>query len=427
MEQSLRDPFGNLIDPMLGYAPGQILGDSVAHVRRRRRALAELCGRVSTGGWDAVCNFTGHSRRFVVEEAGLACADAEEWVRQSAFEPELVARAITHFGGSEQSSAAVFNRSSACIVATVSALVPAGGNLISVAPRRRSHPSIRQAARLVGARLVEAEPDASTDWAALPDAPLVMLTRVTSELDVVAQDRVTGLIRAAQEAGKLVFVDDAYGAQLAPALLGQGRALTLGADLAVTSCDKAGLAGPRGGLLAGRADRVDQILGRASELGLEARAPVALGVLAALRLFRADDIRADCDIADSLSEALAARLGPDSVIRTIMGPTIDEEAAMRLALKRSGQTSSLLVPCEVTCLIAIRLMRLHGFLTSNVAERPGARVSLRLRTVARDIARFGGIGAVVAAVDEAICFAAGHIADLDGARRIILGEDPLRN
>ena len=47
------------------------------------------------------------------------------------------------------------------------------------------------------------------------------------------------------------------------------------------------------------------------------------------------------------------------------------------------------------------LLEDHGIFTSNVAERPGARVSLRLRPTAAEVERFGGPERVVEAVANA--------------------------
>ncbi len=415
------DRFGNVIDPVAGYAPGLILSDSLAHIRRRRHALTVLSSTLSARGWDGIYNFTGHSRQYVLAEAGLSPSDAEEWVGQSVFERELRTRALTHMGGDDTMSTGTFNRSSACIVATALALAQPGEVIASIAPGRRSHTSIHQAAQLCGARLIEFDPDDPHDWVEWQDCPLVMITRVTSEIDVIPETRVASIVSKAKKAGKLTFIDDAYGAQLAPVVLGQRRALAMGANLAVTSCDKAGLAGPRGGLLVGCADLVDRIVAKASEIGLEARAPVALGILAALRCFSEEELKADCAVAQSLYASLAERLGEEYLISTVMGPTIPEEQAVLLVLERARVGETKLAPCEVTCIIASHLMRKHGFLTSNVAERPGARVSLRLRTVAKEIKRFGGVDAVADAVVEAVDQTAAQLQDLASARELIFG------
>jgi hypothetical protein len=66
-------------------------------------------------------------------------------------------------------------------------------------------------------------------------------------------------------------------------------------------------------------------------------------------------------------------------------------------------------------------MEEHGFLTSNVAERPGARVSLRLRTLARDIARFGGVERVAAAIDKALSGVGRYLSNSALARARLIG------
>ena len=58
------------------------------------------------------------------------------------------------------------------------------------------------------------------------------------------------------------------------------------------------------------------------------------------------------------------------------------------------------------------LLEDHGIVTSNVAERPGARVSLRLRPTAAEVERFGGPERVVDAVAQGL-----------GKLRLLLGDD----
>ena len=47
-------------------------------------------------------------------------------------------------------------------------------------------------------------------------------------------------------------------------LLEQAETLELGADYGITSCDKAGLGGPRAGLMVGRPDLVERAVAHAS-------------------------------------------------------------------------------------------------------------------------------------------------------------------
>ena len=71
-------------------------------------------------------------------------------------------------------------------------------------------------------------------------------------------------------------------------------------------------------------------------------------------------------------------------------------------LHERGPVDAHLVPVEATSLLGMVLLEEFGVLTGNVAERPGARVSLRLRPTAEEVACLGGMDAVVEIVDGAM-------------------------
>ena len=232
----------------------------------------------------------------------------------------------------------------------------------------------------------------------------------------------------AKDAGSPVFVDDAYGTRVAPVLLDQANTLELGADYGVTSCDKAGLGGPRAGLMVGRPDLVERAVAHASGLGLEARGPLVLGVLRSLENYRPDTLRDDSSTARQIALGLQARFGPDRVLDLCMGPTISEENVLTVALEsRNRDTAECdLVPAEASCILGIVLLENYGIVTSNVAERPGARVSLRLRPTAAEVERFGGPERVVEAVANAFAKLATLLDDNRAAKTKIFGADGAR-
>lgn len=398
-----RDRFGNALDPAVGYARGTILRSSLEDSLRRAHTLQLIRHRVERYGRAALFNFTGHRRGFPAAAVDLDQKLAEEWVGSALVEERLAAAAQAHLGAGSNAGVALFNRSSAGIVALILALVPRGGRAVSVAPRRRTHPSVRRGMALAGATLIELDAAEPVDLAPLAEAALVVVTRVSSELDIMPAGAVEEVVAAALRTGRPVFIDDAYGARVAPILLGQPRTLEFGADLGITSCDKAGLEGPRAGLLAGSPDLVDRIVARASELGLEARAPLMLGVLRTLERFDPGALREEARVAREVATRLRARFGVQRVQETLLGPTIPEEDVLSIAVERGGRDSDppVLVPAEASCALGMILLERHGMLTSNAAERPGARVSLRLRPHPEEVARFGGPEKVVDVIDDA--------------------------
>ena len=348
-------------------------------------------------------NFTGHRRDFLARDSDLKDNLAEEWIGTPLIEQQFCRLAQDHFGAGEDAAVALFNRSAAGIVSAILSTASAGDRIVAVAPNGRTHPSIRRGAALAGARLSEPDPEKGLDPSVFDGAVLTILTRVTSELDILAPERIQVAIAQSRAAGSPVFIDDAYGTRVGPVLLEQEKTLELGADYGITSCDKAGLGGPRAGLMVGRPDLVDQAVARASELGLEARGPLVLGVYRSLESYRPDTLKHDSSVARQIAGGLQERFGPKRVLDLCMGPTISEEDVLTIALEGRNDAAGecTLVPAEASCVLGMALLEDHGIVTSNVAERPGARVSLRLRPTAAEVERFGGPDRVVEAVAHA--------------------------
>ena len=80
-----------------------------------------------------------------------------------------------------------------------------------------------------------------------------------------------------------------------------------------------------------------------------------------------------------------------------------------------------LVPAEVSCILGMILLEDFGMITSNVAERPGARVSLRLRPTADEVRRFGGPARVVDALESSFQKIRALVRDENAVREKIYG------
>ena len=413
------DRFGNPIDTDVGYARGTILRSPVEEVRRRSNAQAALRARIDAHGRAGVFNFTGHRREFLADERDIVEGLAEEWSGVARLAAPLLEQARSHFAAPPGTETTLFNRGAAGIVALILAIATKG-RVVSVAPRGGTHTSVCYGARLAAAQLDRWSPEDVPDDT-FGDAALAVVTRVTSELDIMSVDATRRVIEAARAARCPVLLDDAYGARVGPVLLSQPGTLEFAADVGITSCDKAGLAGPRAGLMAGNPDLVTRALAAASAFGLEARGPVHLGVLRALEAFAPEALRADAEVGSQMMAGLKARLPEGRVRATVMGPSVSEEDVLSI-LREGGVTDPRLVPVEATALLGMVLLQRHGILTGNAAERPGARVSLRLRPSANEVARFGGLDAVADAIDDALDRSCELAADLERARTMILGD-----
>lgn len=420
----VRDRFGNAIDSSVGYARGMILSDSYAETLRNSQGMERLRVRVKRLGPDSVHDFTGSPCEFPLEPDDLA-VKARESIGPALFGPRLRQLTLRHMGGREDDEAAVFNRTSAGIIATEVALCSEGDTIISVVPGALSHPSIRRGASIARAVLVEVSTLGELQQAlAKTKGPLVIVTGVTSELIVMPEETFRDALQISKRAGRKVLVDDAYGARIRTVMFDQPEARRAGADLAITSNHKAGLLGPRAGLLVGEAVLVRTVIGKAAELGQEGRAPLALGVLRSLERYRPGHLLSEVAAGKSLHAALADRLGPGRVSPTALGPIIEQDDILTIARERTKETSTrpVVVPAEAAAGLGMLLLEHHGMLTVNALSSPGARASLRLKASEGELDRMGGVGAVVEAVDDAFGRLGRVLEDVAAMRRLILGD-----
>lgn len=416
------DRYGNRIDPAAGYARGRILTSSVDETRRLAHAWSLTREWAAVHGAGSFAIFAG-----MAGDLGIGPADVHlcnEWIGAGLVEEELRRAAMEHLGGSDSDGYAMLARSSAAIVAWFSLEARDAAVISVVPPGGRSHSSVRQGARLARSRLVEIPADRLTGRVlADTDARCVIVTSVTSGLEHLSDDELRRVVDLAHRHHALVLVDDAYGARLRPVLYGGSPSLSFGADLVITNTDKAGLRGPRGALVAGAPDLVRDLVTWAAERGMDARAPIQVGALRALRSFEPDDLRREASDAQGLGRALAAELGDGSVIQGDLGPTITEEAALALLRDRgASRAAGHLVPCEATAAVGMTLLRRFGIVTVNTHAQPGARVSLRLKPILGHLALAGGPDAAAAKVRAAVDEVAGLADEPAAVRRLLLGD-----
>ena len=417
------DRFGNPLDPDVGYARRALLRGSADEVRRLAQAGRVAGDFVAREGINRIAICTGNLRFFpaTADDLSLLC---EEWVGPGLYNEELHHAAITHLGGRGDEAAAVINRTSAGIVATVLAHSNGHPVLSLVPPGDRSHVSVMRGAKLAGVPVREVHDLNALDHVLAQDRPaLAVITPVTSELAMLPDDLIREAAARARASGSVVLLDDAYGARFRPVLHGGAPSLSLGAHLVITNADKAGLSGPRSGVLCGVPAELVPVQAKVSELGMEARAPIAVGAMRSLQSFTPDLLIQEAQDGQSVADALDATLGEAKIIRSSLGPKIDEQDAMQIVLDMADRTSSTRVPTEVTAAIGMLMLRDKGIVTVNTHGQPGGRVSIRLKPTAGAVARVGGANAVAACLVSAMQQTASHLDDTAWFTALLFGEE----
>lgn len=421
--QDAKDDFGNPIDPTVGYARGTILRSSTEENQRLVYGQRLATARLAEQGPASITVFTGNQRAFpaLPDDLELRC---EEWFGPGIILDELKANVIGHMDGSPDDDFALFNRSSAGIIALIAALAEGRPVVSGVPSGSRSHASVIRGCRIVQSALHEHDGFEDFRQALQIHQPrLVIITTVTSNLDRLDEETIAQMIQSAHKVGAIAFVDDAYGARIRPILHGGTSAMRLGADLAITNCDKAGLIGPRTGILIGRPDLVPKVAAKGAEFGMEARAPILLAAMRSLSSFTPDLLRDEQRLGSALTELMRQRFGEHIVASSDLGPIIDENDMLRLVLQRAGKPvdKADIVPAEATAALGALLLRDHGILTTNTHGQPGAKVSLRLRPTPEALERIGDMQKVVDVLDECIGKLADVLDDMNGMSKLILG------
>src|SRR5262249_46434269 len=217
------------------------------------------------------------------------------------------ALALEHVGGSpDRHDAALFNRTTAATFAVHLTVVKPGDVVLGVSPTY-SHPTVVRSAAQVGAKFIDTTRVEEFADALERESPaLVVITRLAVSYDLLPLDVLRRVVELSHARGVLVYVDDAGGARVGPAMFSQPRMLELGVDVGATGLDKYGVIGPRLGLLAGHADLVAKIRARAFEFGLEARPMLMPAAVHSLEGYRPERIR----VLTASTRRVAAALRP---------------------------------------------------------------------------------------------------------------------
>ena len=369
--------------------------------------------RVRERGAGSVFNLTGVTRAFPLTAGDLDRLDSQ-LAFYSHFDGTAEAVGVGYAGGDVAVHDACFpTRVSAGILATMLALADAGDAVFSVVPAGHSHPSIRTAARIAGARFDEVHGVAAALERLAGQAPrFLVISPITPQKFHLDESELRELVAAGQSAGSLVVVDDEHGA-VRIAHYEQSPILALGGvDVALFSLDKH-LQGPRTALLVGKRPIVETIRSQMYLLGLEAPFANYVAGLRALEGFRPDEIREAGALARELMPRVAEVLRTDAVYPAGPGVALAADDLMTIVV-RGASAATELVPMEVSSLVAMRLAETSGFVTILAIGMPGASPPLRLMMYPDGVR--AGVEAIASAVGEAVSFAAGKIGDVEAAR-----------
>lgn len=411
---------------VLPYEPGAILPDTESHLRKLAEARRHIRRRQATGA--PLHNVSGLERGLPLPDDLDPWVLDDEWAG-ALYAEEVRARGLEHLGGTaDRHDIFVANRLTAAMFAAMQVTVRPGSTVVAVSATH-SHPAVVRAVRDAAGRLVEtvgadAGEQALRDHS---DVSVVALTRLAVTYDALGEDDLRRVVQAAHARGAVVVIDDAGGARVGPAVLGQPRTLELGADLGATGLDKYGMAGPRVGLLGGRADLVARAQARSFELGSECRPALYPAVARSLEYYRPQRIRDLVASTKKVGRALRERLGDSLVEDTPFITRLPGEAIGAELLRRAGSNAVELAAIEASAALAMILLRDHGMLTVHFAGLPPGTSALLVKFLPADtVAAVGGPEGFAATVDIALDQAAAYLTDLDSVRGLLFGA-PTRN
>jgi L-seryl-tRNA(Ser) seleniumtransferase len=417
------DRFGNPLSPGLPYARGRVIESTEDDLRKLERAWRVIKRITLERGEGAIFNFTGLERSMRLDPEDAPFTDDE--IAPALYKGRLRRAALDHLGGvAERHDAALFNRLTAASVAVHLTLVKPGDVVVGVSPTY-SHPTVVRAAALAGARFIEAR-GAEAFAEAMerePRVALVVLTRLSVTYDILPVDDLRAIVSLAHLRGAPVYVDDAGGARVGPAIFGQPKMLELGVEVGATGLDKYGTTGPRLGLLGGDRALVGRIRAKAVEYGLEARPMLYPAAVRSLEQYSPDRVRelvaSTREVADALKPLLGRRLVETPVTAQLLGEDI-----LEAAMEQAGISRTSVVPVEATAALAMLLLQEHGIVTVHFAGLPPGTSALLFKFMPKEtVARFGGAKAFASAVAGSLAKVGGEVADPERLRSLLLGDD----
>ena len=339
-----------------------IVDNSLQEVKKRENALSIIKYKVENEGRSSLFDLTGLSGGFIATPSEINLL--ETYVGPAIFEEELQSAGKEHMGGDK---ILPLNRTSSGILATILTLVTENSNVVHYLAELPAHPSIPRSCKLVGANYFETD---NFDEFSIPEnTSLVVVTGSTMDHKVIDEDEFKKVIEMAHEKDIPVMVDDASGARLRTVVFNQAKACDLGADIAITSTDKL-MPGPRGGLMAGKEDLIDQIKVKVNQFGLEAQPPAVLAMLNGIRNFNGDNLINSFQRKDELFNLLSENF--NNFKKTPTGVMISPEG-----LSREINVENSLSDKDLAFVFSFILLKDYGIITIPPVSMPGASATIR--------------------------------------------------
>ena len=350
-----------------------IVNNSLDEVKKRESSLKIIKSIIENEGRDSLYDVTGLSGGFIASDEELNLL--ETYVGPAIFEDELQIVGHKHLGGEK---VLAVNRTSSGILASILALVEEGSHVSHFLAEFPAHPSIPRSCAIVGASYDEF---IDIDKFTIPEnTSLVVVTGSTMDHKVIDEELFKKVIDMAHEKDIPVLVDDASGARLRTAVFNQAKATELGADLVVTSTDKL-MPGPRGGLMAGRKDLIDEIKVKANQFGLEAQPPLILAMVNGIRNYTEENLIKAISRKEEFYKLLSEKY--EMFEKTPTGVMVSEDSLKDQLDKLNIETE--LSKKDCCFLWAMVLLKDFGIITIPAVGMPGASATIRIDLSTKDV------------------------------------------
>ena len=350
-----------------------IVNNSLDEVKKRESSLKIIKSIIENEGRDSLYDVTGLSGGFIASDEELNLL--ETYVGPAIFEDELQIVGHKHLGGEK---VLAVNRTSSGILASILALVEEGSHVSHFLAEFPAHPSIPRSCAIVGASYDEF---IDIDKFTIPEnTSLVVVTGSTMDHKVIDEELFKKVIDMAHEKDIPVLVDDASGARLRTAVFNQAKATELGADLVVTSTDKL-MPGPRGGLMAGRKELIDEIKVKANQFGLEAQPPLILAMVNGIKNYTEENLVKAISRKEEFYELLSEKY--EMFEKTPTGVMVSEDSLKDQWDKLNIETE--LSKKDCCFLWAMVLLKDFGIITIPAVGMPGASATIRIDLSTQDV------------------------------------------